>query len=170
MRQSRNIPFCLETYQFFHGERADYCVYANGTITRTWKKSMIEEIVKPYMHKGKLTVHVSGKNFIVKHVVAAAFLPNYRKGCSVVCVDRDETNCGEDNLCVISKRALGRITGWMSKSQKIEILRPGERAYKKYRSIREAAKSLNCSYQTLLDYVNKKNKSSVLDGIKVRVI
>ena len=100
MRQSRSIPFSLETYQFFHGKRADYCVYANGIITRTWKKSMIEEIVKPYMHKGNLTVKVSGKNLIVKHVVASAFLSDYSKGCSVVCIDSDETNCREDNLCV----------------------------------------------------------------------
>lgn len=166
MRQSRNVGFSLETYQFCHGERADYCVYANGTITRTWKKSMVEEVVKAFMHKGRLTVKISGKHLPVKHVVAAAFIPSYRKGISVVCADGDETNCNVDNLCVISKRALGRITGWKAKAQRVAIHLP-DGSHKAYRSVREAAKALNCSYQTLLDYMAGNVKKSVLDGITV---
>ena len=43
MKQSRNVGFSEETRQFLHGARADYCIYGDGTITRTWKKSLIEE-------------------------------------------------------------------------------------------------------------------------------
>lgn len=166
MRQSRVIGFQVKTKQFHHGNRADFCVYADGTITRTWKKSMVEEKVKPFISHGKLTVKCGGRQFIVKHLVASAFLKDYQKGASVICVDGNNWNCCEENLCVVPKKMLGRITGWKARSQGILIKKENEKNFRAYRSIREAAKALNCSYQTLIDYINSKNKHSILEGVQ----
>lgn len=168
MRQSRNIGYYEETQQFHHGKRADYCVYADGRVTRTWKKSMVEELVKVYLNKGKAKMKCGQKEFVLKHIVAAAFLPEYRTGAAVICIDRNELNCSVDNLCVVGKRQLGRLTGHKSKSHKVTVedLNTGE--VKKYRSVREAAKSLHCSYQTVLDYMNGKIKKSCLCGYKIK--
>ena len=168
MKQSRNIGFFEDTKQFHHGARADYCVYSDGRVTRTWKKSMTEELVSVYLSKGKAMVKCGGKDYILKHVVATSFLPEYRKGASVVCVDGNEWNCNVDNLCVMSNRQLGRLTGYKSKSQAVQVtdLRTG--TTQTYRSIREAAKSLHCSYQTVLDFMNGKSKNSCLQGYEVK--
>ena len=168
MRQSQHIGFYDETRQFYHGERADYCVYADGRVTRTWKKSMVEELVKVYMNQGKARVKCGQKEFVLKHVVAAAFLPEYRKGASVVCVDGDELNCSVDNLCVMSARQLGRLTGHKSKSHAVTVKDLSTGKVERYRSVKEAAKSLYCSFQTVLDYMEGKAKKSILSGYEIK--
>lgn len=171
MKTCRSIRASDYTQQFFHGKRADYCVYGNGTVTRTWRKSWIEEIVTPYLSKGKLTVKCGGKEFIVKHLVAQAFLPDYQKGLSVVCVDGNEKNCDMENLCVINKTALGRITGGKTrKAKKIYVRNIETNEHFTADSVRAAAKKMSCSYQTLLDYIAGKVKKSVLSNYEVRVL
>lgn len=168
MKQSRSIGYYEYTKQFYHSERADFCVYADGRVTRTWKKSMVEELVQVYMRRGKAMLKCGQKTFILKHVVAEAFIPEYRKGASVVCIDRNELNCSVDNLCVMSSRQLGRLTGHMAKSWKITVKELSTGKTQKFRSVREAAKSLNCSYQTLLDYMKGKVKNSCLCGYEIK--
>ena len=168
MRQSRNVGFSDETRQFLHGERADYCVYGDGTITRTWKKSMIEEKVAVYLRRGKAYVKCGGREMVLKHIVAAAFLPEYRKGASVVCIDRDEMNCAVDNLCVMTKKHLGRLTGHKATSEAVAVRDKRTGEIKKYRSVRRAAVALCCSYQTVLDYMNGKVKNSVLSDYQIK--
>ncbi len=168
MRQSRNIGFCEDTKQFHHGKSADYCVYADGRVTRTWKKSMTEELVSVYLNKGKAKIKCGQKEFILKHVVAAAFLPEYRKGAAVICIDRNELNCHVDNLCVLGKKQLGRLTGHKAKSFKVTVEDLSTGKAQKYRSVREAAKSLHCSYQTVLDYMNGRAKNSCLRGYEIK--
>lgn len=170
MKQSRNIGFYDETRQFYHGKRADYCVYSDGRVTRTWKKSMVEELVSVYLRRGKAIVKCSNKEFVLKHIVAAAFLPEYRKGASVICIDQNELNCSVDNLCVMSARQLGRLAGRKTKSWKVIVtdLRTGKT--KKFRSVREAAKALHCSYQTVLDFMKGKYKNSCLGDYEIKRI
>lgn len=171
MRNKQMIHPSDDTRQFLHGKRADYCVYGDGTITRTWKKSWIEEVVKPYLKRGKLTVKCGGKEFIVKHLVAWAFLPEYKKGLSVVCVDSNERNCAIDNICVISAKQLGRITGGTNKKcKKMFVSNSVTGRTFRANSARAAAKEMNCSYQTLLDYIAGKSKNSVLSDYRVEVL
>ena len=60
------------------------------------------------------------------------------------------------------KREVARITGPMSRSQAVVVQDKGRKP-KEYSSIRKAAKALYVSYQTLLDYLTGKYKSSVLN-------
>lgn len=170
MKQSRNVGFSEETRQFLHGARADYCIYGDGTITRTWKKSLIEEKVKIYMHHGKAVAKCGNRELIVKHIVAAAFLPGYKKGASVVCIDGNERNVAAENICIVKKEQLGRLTGHKSRSQAITVKNLSTGEIKKYRSVRRCALALNCSYQTVLDYVSGKVKNSVLSGYKIKAV
>lgn len=170
MRQSRNIGFYDETRQFYHGKRADYCVYSDGRVTRTWKKSMVEELVSVYLNKGKAKLTCGNKEFVLKHVVAAAFLPEYRKGAAVICIDRNELNCSVDNLCVMNSKQLGKLTGHMAKAYVVNVtdLRTGKT--KRFRSVREAAKALYCSCQTVLDYMKGKIKKGILSDYEIKRI
>lgn len=153
--------------QFYHGPRADYCVYDSGLVTRTYKKSIREVKVAVYMRRGKAAVKCGQKEFILKHLVASKFIPEYKKGMSVVCVDGDEMNCGVENLCVIGAAQLGRLTGWRATSQAIKVKDKTTGEVKTFRSVREAAKSLNCSYQTVLDYLKGTYKNSCLTNFKI---
>ncbi len=170
MKQSRNIGYCEETRQFYHSERADFCVYADGRVTRTWKKSQIEELVKVYLKRGKASLKCGQKEFIRKHVVAAAFLPGYKKGANVICVDGDELNCAVDNLCVMSKQQLGRLTGYKAKSYAVAVKEPNTGRVTRFRSVRDAAKSLHCSYQTVLDHMKGKWRNGCLCGYVIERI
>lgn len=141
MRNNAVIRYSDYTYQFHHSERVDYCVYGSGMITRTWRKTWREEVARPFIKDGKLTIKCGGKTFIVKHVVAEAFLPNYRKSDSVVCIDGNEWNCDMGNLQIYSKRKLGKITGGTTKKCR-KVLVVNKRTGEKFQSnsVRTAAK------------------------------
>lgn len=153
--------------QFYHGPRADYCVYDSGLVTRTYKKSVREVRVAVYIRHGKAAVKCGQKEFILKHLVASKFIPGYKKGMAVICVDGNELNCGVENLCVMNKGQLGRLTGWQATAQALKVKDKSTGEVKTYRSIREAAKSLNCSYQTVLDYLKGTYKNSCLTNFKI---
>ena len=153
--------------QFYHGPRADYCVYDSGLVTRTYKKSIREVRVAVYMRRGKACVKCGQKEFILKHLVASKFLPDYKKGMPVICVDGDEMNCNVENLCIMSNAQLGRLTGWQATAQAIKVKNKTTGKVKTFRSVREAAKSLNCSYQTVLDYLKGTYKNSCLTDFKI---
>lgn len=156
-----------ESRQFYHGPRADYCVYESGLVTRTYKHGLKEFKVAVFMRRGKAAVKCGQKEFILKHLVASQFIPEYKKGMAVVCVDGDEFNCCVENLCVIGKSQLGRLTGWKSTSQPVKVENKTTGEVQTYRSIREAAKKLNCSYQTVLDYLKGTYKNSCLTDFSI---
>ena len=169
MKNKSIVGYSIETRQFLHGKRADYCIYGDGSVTRTWKVSMVEERVRPYMHKGKLMVKCGQQEFTVKHLVAWAFLENYEKGDCIICVDRDERNCAVENLCVMKSRQLGKLTGHLSRSCPVFVRNNESGQEVRYRSVREGAKALHCSYQTLFNYIKKEYKNSCLSKYTVKV-
>lgn len=150
---------------FLATERIIYWASEQGYITRTFRKSLKEHYVKPYIKDGKATVKINGKEIVLKNLIARLFNKEYKEGDSVICIDGDLWNCTAVNLKVYKKRELGKRTGWMSKSKAVLV---GEGL--EFRSVRAAAKHLFCSYQTLLDYLNGKVKKSVLADISVRYI
>lgn len=88
----------------------------------------------------------------------------------VVCIDRDEMNCAADNLCVMTAKRLGRLTGHKARGEAVVVRDKRTGEIKKYRSIRRAAVGLCCSYQTMLDYMNGKVKNSVLNDYQIKKI
>lgn len=106
----------------------------------------------------------------VKHLVAQAFLPDYRGlNSNVLHKDGNIRNCRADNLIIVPKSQVAKITGAKARSQAVSVI-DGNKTEMTFSSIRKAAIYLNCSYQTLLDYMNGKSKNSVLDGFTITKI
>jgi hypothetical protein len=163
----------LECRIFESGKRFTYCVYENGTVTRTAKKSVKETKVKPYLKKGGgrnrayLMVKVNYKEYKVKALVAKYFCYGYKKGISVICADGNQRNCKAENLILCTQKEVGEEYGHLSKSMPIVVKKDGEE--KQYRSMRQAAKALFVSYQTVFNYMNgKSGKRSVLSDYEIR--
>jgi len=144
------------------GKRFVYKIGNDGSVIKCSKKLYRESKATPYMKRGKLAVKINQKEYLVKHLVAKVFIKGYRKSMSVCHKDGNPKNCAVDNLLVLTKEELGKITGGDSRRK------PVMANCVEYYSVRDCAKALNCSYQTLLDYLAGKVKNSVLDGIDIR--
>jgi len=97
----------------------------------------------------------------LKNLVAKHFVKGYRVGDFVECIDGNPFNCKVANLRIYTHSEHGKRTGWQSRSQAVVV---GD---VEYRSVREAAKALHVSYQTLLDYMGGKVKHSVIRDIPI---
>lgn len=130
------------------------------------KDKLTKQITKlnPNVKRGKLRlcIHSIGNPYL-KHAVWFAVTGHWpTRNENVIPIDGNELNCNIQNLKLIEKREVARITGPMSRSQAVVVQDKGRKP-KEYSSIRKAAKALYVSYQTLLDYLTGKYKSSVLN-------
>ena len=141
------------------GKRFYYSVREDGAVFKTSKVRYIESRAAVYIKRGKATVKINQKEYTLKNLVARHFVPEYCDGDYVEVIDGDPLNCSADNLRLYTQAEHGRRTGHRSRSRK--VIANGV----KYRSVREAAKALYASYQTVLDYMNGRAKHSVLQGI-----
>lgn len=141
-------------------------IHTSGTVAVKYKYGK-EKQLKPFINKKDLRVKIAGRDYKVKNLVAAAVYQNYKKGMSVICKDRNQANCDYNNLFVISNRQLGRMTGHMSKSKKVVIVM-SDGSFEFYRSVREVAKALYVSYQTVLNYIGGNVVNSVLSGYIIK--
>lgn len=146
------------------GKRFVYSVCETGEVIKTSHKALKESKVKPYLKRGRATITLNGKEYILKNLVASKFIKSYKKGDCVELIDGDPFNCHIRNLRIYSKSEHGKRNGHLATSKKI-IVNGVE-----YRSIRECAKALHVSYQTLYDYLNKKFKNSVLEGVEIQFV
>ena len=148
------------------GKIYDYFACSDGYVLKVTKKTYNESRVCAYYRRGDLSVKINQKEQKLKHIIARAFIPKYKPGMCVTFKDGNRYNCAATNLLVYNKRELGEKTGHMSRARDIKIMFPdGE--IKHYRSIRQAAKDLYVSYQTLADYIKGSTKSSVLSEYKI---
>lgn len=169
MKNSFHTGNDVETLTFHKGKRAWYCVYANGIVTRTWLKSLREEKIPIYFHRRdkKAYFGADGKQYVLKHVVAKAFLPGYEKGTSVIVRDGNELNCSVENLKILSKREFSKYKSDYSKtSVRIKVISPSG-TQTVYLSIRSAAEQLFCSCRTLQRYLKGKTQRSVLSDYRI---
>lgn len=138
-----------------------FYVSTTGEATSYDKFSKTETKLKKSMHGGQIRVAIKGlKNPSLKRLVWQIAHGRISDQWHVQCIDGDETNCDIRNLRLISKRQAGQLSGPLSRSKAVIVSAFGRD--KRYRSVREAAKALYCSYQTLLDYLSKKVKNSAL--------
>lgn len=163
----------IERFELVHEtNRHKYYVSNQGYVLSVSSKSYKERKLTGYVKQGRVNapyvIKLGNKEKCIKHLVAQAFIPEYKGADSnILHKDGDKRNCRADNLIVVPKRQVCRITGPQSRSQKIIVTdRQGHETI--YSSIRKAANNLNCSYQTLLDYMNGRYKKSVLDGYTIR--
>ncbi len=152
-----------EHYQKLICENSKFYYYASskGYISRVDKTTHRERIQTPYMHHNRLRVKVSSKDYNLAALIAKTFMRDYKDKCCVGYKDGNITNCSIDNLFLYSYSDHGRKTGYLSRSHPV-IVHEFKKEPVRYRSVREAAKALYCSYQTLLDYLKGASKHSVL--------
>lgn len=149
-----------------------YFVSNQGYVLSVSSKSYKEHKLSGYVKQGRknapYVVKIGNAEHCVKHLVAQAFMPEYNGSKSnILHKDGNKRNCRVDNLIVVSKSQVAKITGPLSRSQAIIVIDKNGNEIK-FSSIRKAAVSLNCSYQTLLDFINGRYKKSVLDGYVIR--
>ena len=139
-----------------------YSVREDGKVLRTNRLNFHEEYVVPYLRKGHATVKINKREHRLKNLVAEHFLQGWSRGSPVECIDSNPFHCDVKNLRVYSRKEHGVNTGWKSRSQAVIINGV------KYRSIREGAKAIYTSSQTICDYLSGNVKSSCLDGYDIR--
>jgi hypothetical protein len=135
-----------------------YQVLEDGSVVKTSKASYEESRAKPFLRDGMATVKINNKDYRLKNLVAKHFIPGWLKGDYVEVIDGNPFNCRVGNLRIYKRAEHGKRTGHKSRGQK--VLADGI----EHRSVRECAKALYVSYQTLFDYMNGKVKNSVLSG------
>lgn len=165
----------LERFELVaESDRQKYYASSNGYILSVNKKTYSEKKLKNYLKTKRknppYVVKIDGREYLVKHLIAKAFLYGYKENnCCVLHKDGNKKNCAVSNLIIVPKRQVARITGPMARSSAVTVYNgQGERT--NYSSIRKAATALNVSYQTLIDYIKGKYSRSVLDGYVIKVL
>lgn len=170
MTDNKNL---IERFELiYETKRHKYYVSNFGYVLSVSSKSYKERKLTGYVKQGKRNapyiIKLGDKEKCIKHLVAQAFIPEYKGADSnVFHKDGNKLNCRADNLIVVPKRQVAAITGPQSRSQAVVVI-DSSGNQTRFSSIRKAANSLNCSYQTLLDYINGRYKSSVLNGFTIR--
>lgn len=114
-------------------------------------------------------VKINFKEMSLKHIIAKTFLRGYFAGAVIMHSNGNYKDCSADNLIVVTKGEFVRQTGCSSRGQHVSVTFPnGEKS--NFSSVREAAKELHCSYQTVLDYMNGSYSTSCLDGMLIQRI
>ena len=162
----------VERFEFIcETDKHRYYVSNQGYVLSVSSKSYKERRLTGHVKQGRknapYTIRIGGKDKSIKHLVAQAFMPDYKGlDSNILHKDGNKKNCHVDNLIIVPKKQVCKITGPLSRSQKVVVTdKHGTETV--YSSIRKAAIALNCSYQTLLDYMKGRYKSSVLDGYKI---
>jgi hypothetical protein len=145
------------------GKQYIYSVREDGKVMRCDSSYHSERYVAVYLKHGHATVKINNREHRLKNLVAKHFLSGWVFGSPVECIDGNPLNCNVRNLRIYSKKEHGIKNGWKSRSQPV-IINGVE-----YRSIREGAKAIYTSYQTISDYINGNVKKSCLDGYDIRL-
>ena len=151
----------LHCSRICEGKRYSYSVREDGVVFKTSRIRFIENRAAVYLKQGKATVKINQKEYTLKNLVAEHFIESWHPGAYVEIINGDPFNCAAVNLRLYTQSEHGRRTGYRSRSQK--VIADGV----EYRSIRECAKALHCSYQTLLDYMGGNVKHSVIQGVNI---
>jgi hypothetical protein len=125
-----------------------YYVTDDGGVIKKCKSNGRETAAKAYLKNNMATVKANCKEYTLKNLVAKHYCRNYVPGAYIETKNGNPFDCAARNLRVYTKSEHGRRTGYKSKSRPITI------NGKRYRSVRQAAKTLPCSYQTIYDLGN----------------
>lgn len=152
----------------YENSRFIYYVTNAGSLIKISKKTSRSFNIEGHLKHNVLIVKIGERQLSLKKLVVDKFskfkFPNY------YCIghkDKNPNNCSLKNLYAYSYTNHGKKTGWMSKSKPVAVVLGG--VPRVYRSVREAAKALYVSYQTLLDFLNGSVKSSVLKGMEDKI-
>ena len=118
--------------------------------------------LKPFRKGNLFQVKIKDKDFNCARLVANAFIKTLTKEDRVYHKNKLENDNNWRNLEVVSLKELGKRTGHISKSQRVVEVKDNE-IIRDWSSARKAAKDLYVSYQTVMDYCNKKVKKPMFN-------
>lgn len=118
--------------------------------------------LKPFRKRNLFLVKIKDKDMICARLVANAFIKKLSKEDKVYHKNKMEWDNYYRNLRVVSLQELGKLTGHLSKSRRVVEIRNDE-IIRSWPSARKAAKELYVSYQTVMDYCNKKVKKPMFN-------
>lgn len=118
--------------------------------------------LKPFRKDNLFLVKIKDKDMNCARLVANAFIKKLTKEDKIYHKNKIEFDNYYKNLEIISSSELGKRTGFISKSQRVVEVKDNE-IVRDWRSARKAAKDLYISYQTVMDYCNKKVKKPMFN-------
>ncbi len=145
------------------GHGGKYQVSVDGRVRRTYKTREPKELSR-FTRKGKPTLWVKitleGKSRDVKaaRLVWLTFRGPIPEGLAVHHKNGDLQDDHVNNLALIDRKTLGRMTGAKSRRKPVAKKTTGGRVVEFYASAREAARRNFMSYQTVIDLCNGKVK------------
>lgn len=118
--------------------------------------------LKPFRKGNLFIVKIKDKEFTCARLVANYFIRELKDGERVYHKNKLENDNYYKNLEILSLEELGKRTGHISKSKRVVEVKDNE-VVREWRSARRAAKDLFVSYQTVMDYCNKKVKNPMFN-------
>lgn len=157
----------FEDYDQLIAESKKYLWYVSslGYIFSICKKTKERKILSKWKKGNSVTTKAGGKEYQLNQLVAKVFLREWYKGSFVLNIDGNIFNNNVRNLEVISRSEFIRRLDSTSRSMPVVIKNRISKEVNRYRSVREAAKTLFVSYQTLSDYLNGNSNNSVLSEV-----
>ena len=150
------------SYKIHESDRAIWYADTRGFILKKYKISGKYTLLKGYIKDGFRVVKINSKECRFARVIAKTFMKEYHDDLLIGYKDNNKKNCSLDNLYLYTRRLHGKKTGYLSKSVPV-IISDKKKGSVEFRSVRQAAKSLYVSYQTLLDYLAGRVDHSVLN-------
>lgn len=126
-----------------------------GRFRKKNKKSY--RYLKPFKRNNIYVVKIGYKEFNCARLVANAFIQPLQKNDKVYHINKFSFDNYYRNLKILNAKDCGKITGYISKSKPVALIKNKE-IIKRWRSARMAAKDLFISYQTVMNYCNKRTK------------
>lgn len=118
--------------------------------------------LKPFRKHNMFMIKIKDKDMNCARLVANAFIKKLNKEDRIYHKNKIESDNYYGNLKVVSLRELGKLTGHISKSQRVVEIKNNE-IVRDWSSARKAAKDLFISYQTVADYCNNKVKNPMFN-------
>jgi hypothetical protein len=113
--------------------------------------------------KRLLSVVAGSQKFILKNLIARIFIRSYHlKEHIVEHKNGNFEDCSLKNLFLVSKHKILSLRAKTRKTNEIAVKKKGDTVWKTYRSIKEAADALFVYNDTLANYLNRRNRSSIL--------
>ena len=116
----------------------------------------------PFRKRNLFVIKIKDKEMNCARLVANNFIKRLAPTDRVYHKNKIENDNYFTNLEIISLKELGKRTGHISKSQRVVEIDNNE-IIRDWSSARKCAKDLFVSYQTVMDYCNKKTKNPMFN-------
>lgn len=134
---------------------------ANGGTSTIYKKCTPYKWARTDREGFIMRISLKGQQLSVAPLILGAFVPKPEGDYVVRFKDGNPCNVALSNMEWVSRSKHGELTGWKCRQSKRVLYINPNGISQFFRSARNAAKELNCSYQTILDICHGKVKKKM---------